>query len=152
MSKLFEHLSEEHGLNLLESELREIELIVLNKMTMEKKITLTLNDNDITIRFAEKMYIKILNTQEPKKEPEKKSDDSILTKKLFWDDLKFYWSARTMRTIQFGSEAALGEDIITVGDLVKYSRRDLLKIRNFGKKTLDEVDLFLRLHNLEFAK
>ena len=167
MSKLFEHLSEEHGLNLLESELREIELIVLNKMTMEKKITLTFNDNDVTInhenvtpmealgmlRFAEKtLYIKILKTQEPKKEPEKKSDDSILTKKLFWDDLKFNWSVRTINTIQFESKAALGEEILTVGDLVKYSRRDLLKIRNFGKKTLDEVDLFLRLHNLGFAK
>ena len=166
MSKLFEHLSEEHGLNLLESELREIELIVLNKMTMEKKITLTFNDNvtinheNVTpmealwmLRFAEKtLYIKILNTQEPKKELEKKSDDSILTKKLFRDDLNFNWSVRTINTIQFGSKAALGEEIITVGDLVKYSRRDLLKIRNFGKKTLDEVDLFLRLHNLGFAK
>ena len=166
MSKLFEHLSEEHGLNLLESELREIELIVLNKMTMEKKITLTFNDNvtinheNVTpmealgmLRFAEKtLYIKILNTQEPKKEPEKKSDDSILTKKLFRDDLNFNWSVRTINTIQFGSKAALGEEIITVGDLVKYSRRELLRIRNFGKKTLDEVDVFLSLHNLEFEK
>ena len=42
-------------------------------------------------------------------------------------------------------------DVDTVGDLVKLSRNDLLKFRNFGKKSLTELDELLTSLNLKFG-
>ncbi len=42
-------------------------------------------------------------------------------------------------------------DVDTVGDLVKLSRNDLLKFRNFGKKSLTELDELLASLNLKFG-
>lgn len=42
-------------------------------------------------------------------------------------------------------------DIETLGDLVTYNRNDLLKFRNFGKKSLTELEEFVALKNLEFG-
>lgn len=39
----------------------------------------------------------------------------------------------------------------TLGELVQYSRNDLLKFRNFGKKSLSELDDLLDKHNLSFG-
>jgi DNA-directed RNA polymerase subunit alpha len=41
-------------------------------------------------------------------------------------------------------------DIKTFGELVQYNRKDLLKIRNFGKKSLSELDELLSVMNLNF--
>lgn len=41
-------------------------------------------------------------------------------------------------------------DIHTIRDLVKYYRTDLLKFRNFGKKSLTELDEFLESNGLHF--
>jgi len=41
-------------------------------------------------------------------------------------------------------------EIKTLRDLVKYHRADLLKFRNFGKKSLTEIDEFLEHHGLHF--
>jgi DNA-directed RNA polymerase subunit alpha len=42
-------------------------------------------------------------------------------------------------------------DVETLGDLVKYNKNDLLKFRNFGKKSLTELDELLEGLNLSFG-
>jgi DNA-directed RNA polymerase subunit alpha len=42
-------------------------------------------------------------------------------------------------------------EIEIIGDLVSFSKNELLKFRNFGKKSLDELEEFMRTHNLEFG-
>lgn len=42
-------------------------------------------------------------------------------------------------------------DVETLGDLVRYHRNDLLKFRNFGKKSLTELDDLLASLNLTFG-
>jgi DNA-directed RNA polymerase subunit alpha len=42
-------------------------------------------------------------------------------------------------------------EVDTLGDLVKYTKNDLLKFRNFGKKSLTELDELLVKHHLVFG-
>ena len=42
-------------------------------------------------------------------------------------------------------------DVQTLGDLVQYNKTDLLKFRNFGKKSLSELDDLLESLNLSFG-
>ena len=42
-------------------------------------------------------------------------------------------------------------DVETLGDLVQYNKNDLLKFRNFGKKSLTELDDLLASLNLQFG-
>lgn len=42
-------------------------------------------------------------------------------------------------------------DVETVGDLVSFNKNDLLKFRNFGKKSLTELDELLDTLNLSFG-
>jgi len=42
-------------------------------------------------------------------------------------------------------------EVDTLGDLVKYQKADLLKFRNFGKKSLTELDDLLERHGLSFG-
>jgi len=42
-------------------------------------------------------------------------------------------------------------DIDSLGDLVSYNRNDLLKFRNFGKKSLTELEDLVEAKNLEFG-
>ena len=42
-------------------------------------------------------------------------------------------------------------DVDTLGDLVQYNKTDLLKFRNFGKKSLTELDELLENLNLSFG-
>ncbi len=42
-------------------------------------------------------------------------------------------------------------DVETLGDLVSYNRNDLLKFRNFGKKSLTELDDLVAAKNLHFG-
>jgi DNA-directed RNA polymerase subunit alpha len=42
-------------------------------------------------------------------------------------------------------------EVETLGDLVKYTKNDLLKFRNFGKKSLTELDELLDKHKLHFG-
>ena len=43
-------------------------------------------------------------------------------------------------------------DVETLGDLVQYNKTDLLKFRNFGKKSLTELDDLLESLNLSFSR
>ena len=42
-------------------------------------------------------------------------------------------------------------EVVTLGELVKYHRSDLLKFRNFGKKSLTELDELLEKNGLAFG-
>ena len=42
-------------------------------------------------------------------------------------------------------------DVETLGELVQYNKNDLLKFRNFGKKSLSELDDLLESLNLSFG-
>ncbi|MGN1237040.1 MAG: DNA-directed RNA polymerase subunit alpha C-terminal domain-containing protein, partial [Bacteroidaceae bacterium] len=42
-------------------------------------------------------------------------------------------------------------NVETIGDLVKFNKSDLLKFRNFGKKSLSELDDLLQSLNLSFG-
>lgn len=42
-------------------------------------------------------------------------------------------------------------DVETLGDLVSFSKTDLLKFRNFGKKSLTELEELVRSKNLTFG-
>ena len=42
-------------------------------------------------------------------------------------------------------------EVDTLGELVKYHRSDLLKFRNFGKKSLTELDELLERNGLAFG-
>ena len=42
-------------------------------------------------------------------------------------------------------------DVETLGDLVQFNKTDLLKFRNFGKKSLTELEALLENNNLEFG-
>ena len=42
-------------------------------------------------------------------------------------------------------------DVETLADLVQYQKTDLLKFRNFGKKSLSELDDLLESLNLSFG-
>ena len=42
-------------------------------------------------------------------------------------------------------------ELVTVRDLVRYKRADLLKFRNFGKVSLRDIDQWLEKHELHFG-
>jgi DNA-directed RNA polymerase subunit alpha len=42
-------------------------------------------------------------------------------------------------------------DVETLGDLVSYNKNDLLKFRNFGKKSLTELEELVKSKNLTFG-
>ncbi|MEI6122193.1 MAG: DNA-directed RNA polymerase subunit alpha [Bacteroidota bacterium] len=42
-------------------------------------------------------------------------------------------------------------DVETLGDLVSYNKNDLLKFRNFGKKSLTELEELVKAKNLQFG-
>ena len=42
-------------------------------------------------------------------------------------------------------------DVETLGDLVTFNKNDLLKFRNFGKKSLTELEELVKMKNLEFG-
>lgn len=78
--------------------------------------------------------------------------DNILTKKLVDCNL----SVRALNCLKDYKEYVYGKlverPIITVGDLTRIHKTDLLKMRNCGKKTLREVDDLLTELGLEWGK
>ena len=77
--------------------------------------------------------------------------ENILTKRLVDCNL----SVRALNCLKSYSEKVNGEwvdkDIETVGDLTRLHKTDLLKLRNFGKKCLIELDDFLSELGLEWG-
>ena len=83
-----------------------------------------------------------LKTLQERKNYLDETDDicKILSKNLKDCDL----SVRALNCLKYA-------DIKTVGDLVQYAKRDLLKFRNFGKKSLTELDDFIEENNLHWS-
>ena len=42
-------------------------------------------------------------------------------------------------------------EVDTLGDLVSFNKHDLMKFRNFGKKSLTELDELVAIKNLTFG-
>lgn len=90
----------------------------------DEKITLNLEESSATEEFDED----VLHMRQ------------LLKTKLSDQDL----SVRALNCLK-------AADVDTVGDLVKLNRNDLLKFRNFGKKSLSELDELLTTLNLHFG-
>ena len=82
-------------------------------------------------------------------------DDTSENETLDDDALRMRQLLKTKLSDQDLSVRALNclkaADVDTVGDLVKLNRNDLLKFRNFGKKSLTELDELLVSLNLKFG-
>ena len=90
----------------------------------DEKITLNLEENNATEEFDED----VLHMRQ------------LLKTKLSDQDL----SVRALNCLK-------AAEVETVGDLVRLQRNDLLKFRNFGKKSLSELDELLDSLNLHFG-
>ena len=90
----------------------------------DEKITLNMEDNAAAEEFDED----VLHMRQ------------LLKTKLSDQDL----SVRALNCLK-------AADVETVGDLVKLNRNDLLKFRNFGKKSLTELDALLASLELKFG-
>ena len=90
----------------------------------DEKITLNMEENSATEEFDED----VLHMRQ------------LLKTKLSDQDL----SVRALNCLK-------AAEVETVGDLVRFNRNDLLKFRNFGKKSLSELDDLLATLNLQFG-
>ena len=90
----------------------------------DEKITLNMEENSATEEFDED----VLHMRQ------------LLKTKLSDQDL----SVRALNCLK-------AAEVETVGDLVSFNRNDLLKFRNFGKKSLSELDDLLATLNLHFG-
>ena len=90
----------------------------------DEKITLNMEENSATEEFDED----VLHMRQ------------LLKTKLSDQDL----SVRALNCLK-------AAEVETVGDLVRFNRNDLLKVRNFGKKSLSELDDLLATLNLHFG-
>jgi DNA-directed RNA polymerase subunit alpha len=90
----------------------------------DEKITLNLEENNAVEEFDED----VLHMRQ------------LLKTKLVEQDL----SVRALNCLK-------AAEVETIGDLVRFHRNDLLKFRNFGKKSLSELDELLTNLNLHFG-
>ena len=90
----------------------------------DEKITLNMEENNMSEEFDED----VLHMRQ------------LLKTKLSDQDL----SVRALNCLK-------AAEVDTIGDLVRYNRNDLLKFRNFGKKSLTELDDLLANLNLHFG-
>ena len=90
----------------------------------DEKITLNMEENSATEEFDDD----VLHMRQ------------LLKTKLSDQDL----SVRALNCLK-------AAEVETVGDLVRFNRNDLLKFRNFGKKSLSELDDLLATLNLHFG-
>lgn len=84
--------------------------------------------------------IAILNDRLEKYESESKFSSTIFQKRI--SDL--HLSVRTLNALQ-------SLDCKTLGDVVQLEQSDLMKARNFGKKSLDELDYYITVHGLHWG-
>jgi len=92
---------------------------------------------------------KVINKKEEinkKKEIVIKSDLSHDFLNIIKINIHKEWSL-SMRTFS----ALKDLDIIYVGDLISYDKNDLLKIRNFGNKSLEEITDYMATYDLNFG-
>ncbi len=88
---------------------------------------------------------KITLEQPPKEDTENFDEELLRTRQLLKQRLvDMDLSVRALNCLK-------AADVDTLGQLVSYHRNDLLKFRNFGKKSLTELDETLEKHNLSFG-
>ena len=83
----------------------------------------------------------ILMKQNMSEEKKERLYDFLSTRLI---DLDYCLSVRALKCLKCA-------EIDTLGDLLKYHRADLLKFRNFGKKSLHEIDEMLEHYGLSFG-
>ncbi len=131
---------------------------VEQKTDYEKLIIEVTTDGSITPKDALKEAAKILishfslfsdenitvDTEE--EEPEEEYDEDVIKMRTLLRT-KLSEMELSVRALNCLKSA----EVVTLGDLVKYNKNDLLKFRNFGRKSLTELDELLANLNLSFG-
>lgn len=72
-------------------------------------------------------------------------DETIRIRQLLKSELsEFDLSVRALNCLKTA-------DVITLGDLLSHSKEDLLKVRNFGRKSLEEIETLLEELGIDFG-
>lgn len=148
-------VSPERVRQILEREMRRISvnavkyhrLIKENEELKKENATLKLNLKNMKSVVADCTTENVVVESDAESVP-----DSILTKRLIDCNL----SVRALNCLHsyygYNGDKWGNFPIETIGDLARHLKTDLLKQRNFGKKTLKELDDFLKEHGLEWGK
>ncbi len=131
---------------------------VEQKTDYEKLIIEILSDGSITPKESLKEAAKILIHHFMLFSDEKitlDKEEKIVTEEFDENTLHIRQLLKTKLTDMDLSVRALNclkaADVDTLGDLVTFNKNDLLKFRNFGKKSLTELEELVRSKNLEFG-
>ena len=131
---------------------------VEQKTDYEKLIIEIISDGSITPKESLKEAAKILIHHFMLFSDEKitlDKEEKIVTEEFDENTLHVRQLLKTKLTDMDLSVRALNclkaADVDTLGDLVTFNKNDLLKFRNFGKKSLTELEELVRSKNLEFG-
>ncbi|MBI9038065.1 MAG: DNA-directed RNA polymerase subunit alpha [Bacteroidales bacterium] len=131
---------------------------VEQKTDYEKLIIEIMTDGSITPKDSLKEAAKILIHHFMLFSDEKitlDKEEKIVTEEFDENTLHIRQLLKTKLTDMDLSVRALNclkaADVDTLGDLVTFNKNDLLKFRNFGKKSLTELEELVRSKNLEFG-
>lgn len=103
--------------------------------------------HDVAQPFPERYHINIEHPEfiEDFEETFENSENiTSLEEKLRKPLINFDLSVRALRCLE-------SSNIVTIGDLVSYQKNDLLTFRNFGKKSLNELEDFLKSQDVTFG-
>jgi DNA-directed RNA polymerase subunit alpha len=131
---------------------------VEQKTDYEKLIVEIITDGSITPKDSLKEAAKILIHHFMLFSDEKitlDKEEKVITEEFDENTLHIRQLLKTKLTDMDLSVRALNclkaADVDTLGDLVTFNKNDLLKFRNFGKKSLTELEELVRTKNLEFG-
>jgi len=131
---------------------------VEQKTDYEKLIVEIITDGSITPKDSLKEAAKILIHHFMLFSDEKitlDKEEKVITEEFDENTLHIRQLLKTKLTDMDLSVRALNclkaADVDTLGDLVTFNKNDLLKFRNFGKKSLTELEELVRSKNLEFG-
>lgn len=120
----------------------KIKVIMEDYDRLRQENALLINENESLGRIL-KMNEK-LEDDEIKTDMIKAEDNDDLIKMLNTSILDLGFSVRTLNCLKFA-------DCETVADIVRFQANELLRFRNFGKKSLQEIQDFFDLNGLEFG-
>ena len=121
----------------LRDELDEYE--ALKRKYTSLKSALEVMDND----FKEYLKMRFQTNDDSKKNVEDAKEQELINL-LSTQVTQFNFSVRCLNCLR-------SADIRTVGDIVRCRKTDFLRLRNFGRKSLTELDDFLEEHDLEWG-
>lgn len=134
----YSSIAETYGLS--RERMRQIIDKAIRKSIELKTLKETILKIDSTQREIEQLKSdnKLLKSYIPKNEKEDNNDEQItvydkIVQILRSKPIEYDLTVRALNCLKTA-------DVETIGDLVKYNRFDLLRFRNFGKKTLTELD------------